>query len=175
MVSKVIRMSVTGFTRLPCRVPFFKRMWGNHPGFSFSRDRKDPGTGCFIYIQSDFNGPFNRIRFVNTQFLEKRSIRKAITMHRIQWESIDSKLHQWMLECTVLNILCILYKKLNGFLYVFCGLEFVDHSFAYVAHFVFLRDVWIEACDQLRHPSPNLAINLHCKCWFYKIQICGTG
>jgi hypothetical protein len=37
-------------------------------------------------------------------------------------------------------------EKLNGFLnfcFVFGGLEFVDHSFAYVGHFVFLRDVWI--------------------------------
>jgi hypothetical protein len=29
------------------------------------------------------------------------------------------------------------------FLYIFGGLECVGHSFAYVAHFVFLRDVWI--------------------------------
>jgi hypothetical protein len=27
--------------------------------------------------------------------------------------------------------------------YIFGGLECVGHSFAYVAHFVFLRDVWI--------------------------------
>jgi hypothetical protein len=25
----------------------------------------------------------------------------------------------------------------------FCGLECVGHSFAYVAHFVFFKDVWI--------------------------------
>ncbi len=38
---------------------------------------------------------------------------------------------------TVLSIL-------TYFLYVFFGgLEGVGHSFAYVAHFVFLRDVWI--------------------------------
>jgi hypothetical protein len=29
-------------------------------------------------------------------------------------------------------------------LYVFGGLECVGHSFAYVAHFVILEDVWIE-------------------------------
>ncbi len=29
------------------------------------------------------------------------------------------------------------------FVYFFGGLECVGHSFAYVAHFVFLRDVWI--------------------------------
>ena len=29
------------------------------------------------------------------------------------------------------------------FLYIFGGLECVGYSFAYVAHFVFLRDVWI--------------------------------
>jgi hypothetical protein len=33
-------------------------------------------------------------------------------------------------------------KKLNCEIF-FCGLECVGHSFAYVAHFVFLRDVWI--------------------------------
>jgi hypothetical protein len=31
------------------------------------------------------------------------------------------------------------------FIYIFSGLEcVVGHCFAYVAHFVFLRDVWIE-------------------------------
>ncbi len=29
------------------------------------------------------------------------------------------------------------------FIYFFSGLEYVNHSFAYVAHFAFLRDVWI--------------------------------
>jgi hypothetical protein len=29
------------------------------------------------------------------------------------------------------------------FVYCFDGLESVGHSFAYVAHFVFFRDVWI--------------------------------
>jgi hypothetical protein len=29
------------------------------------------------------------------------------------------------------------------FVYFFSGLECVGHSFAYVAHLVFLRDVWI--------------------------------
>ncbi len=29
------------------------------------------------------------------------------------------------------------------FIYIFGGLDYDGHSFAYVAHFVFLRDVWI--------------------------------
>jgi hypothetical protein len=29
------------------------------------------------------------------------------------------------------------------FVYLFGGLEFIGHSFAYVVHFVFLRYVWI--------------------------------
>jgi hypothetical protein len=46
--------------------------------------------------------------------------------------------------------------------YFFGGLECVGHSLAHVAHFVFLRDVWIrnpESCRsqqvryQLSHPS----------------------
>jgi hypothetical protein len=34
-------------------------------------------------------------------------------------------------------------KSMRFFVYVFGGLECVGHSFAYVAHFVFLGDVWI--------------------------------
>jgi hypothetical protein len=50
------------------------------------------------------------------------------------------------------------------------GLECVGHSFAYVAHFVFLRDVWIRtqraavasrrATNLACHPSPFLATHL---------------
>jgi hypothetical protein len=36
---------------------------------------------------------------------------------------------------------------------IFGGLECVDHSFAYVAHFVFLRNVWIRT-KRVSHPSP---------------------
>ncbi len=55
---------------------------------------------------------------------------------------------------------------------IFGGLPCVGHSFAYVAHFVFLRDVWIRtqraavnrnklARHQLSHPSHSyLAIHL---------------
>jgi hypothetical protein len=35
----------------------------------------------------------------------------------------------------------VIYKKP----YFISRLEFVGHSFAYVAHFVFLRDVWIRS------------------------------
>ncbi len=48
-----------------------------------------------------------------------------------------------------------------SFLYIFGGLECVAHSFAYVAHSVFLRDVRIkQARYQLSHPSSYLATHL---------------
>jgi hypothetical protein len=48
------------------------------------------------------------------------------------------------------------------YIYFFGGLEFVGHSFAYVAHFAFLRDVWIRtqrAAVTSRRTS-NLATHL---------------
>ncbi len=63
------------------------------------------------------------------------------------------------------------------FVYFFGGLECVGHSFAYVAHLWFLRDVWIRtqsadvaswrATDLATHPShPNIDIpNLS---WYWK-------
>ncbi len=36
------------------------------------------------------------------------------------------------------------FKSLNFFHIFFGGLECVGHSFAYVAHLWFLRDVWIQ-------------------------------
>ncbi len=51
----------------------------------------------------------------------------------------------------------------NTFCPFFCGLECVGQSFAYVAHFVFLRNVWIrtpaESCRESRHAT-NLATHL---------------
>ncbi len=57
-------------------------------------------------------------------------------------------------------------SRTRGFLYIvyfFGGLECVGHSFAYVAHLWFLRDVWIRtqsaavafwrAADLATHPS----------------------
>jgi hypothetical protein len=41
-------------------------------------------------------------------------------------------------------LLQLLNLKSLCFLYLFGGLECVGHSFAYVGHFVFLRDVWIQ-------------------------------
>jgi hypothetical protein len=51
----------------------------------------------------------------------------------------------------------------GDFVYFFGGLECVGHSFAYVAHLLFLRDVWIRtqstavaswrATDLATHPS----------------------
>jgi hypothetical protein len=54
------------------------------------------------------------------------------------------------------------FKK--NFLYIFCGLECVGHSFAYVAYVVFLRDFWIpklraavasRRATNYSHPSPK--------------------
>jgi hypothetical protein len=55
------------------------------------------------------------------------------------------------------------------FVYYFCGLECVGHSFAYVAYLIFLRYVWIrspesfrskQACYNLATHLPNLATHL---------------
>ncbi len=45
---------------------------------------------------------------------------------------------------------------------MFCGLELVGHSFAYVAHFVFLRDVWIrtQRAAVASRRATNLATHL---------------
>jgi hypothetical protein len=53
----------------------------------------------------------------------------------------------WPNSPALVSILC--------FLYFFGGLEWVGRSFAYVAHFVFLRDVWIrtQASYQISHSS----------------------
>jgi hypothetical protein len=37
----------------------------------------------------------------------------------------------------------VFLRRVFVFEYIFGGLECVGHSFAYVAHFVFLRDVWL--------------------------------
>ncbi len=44
-------------------------------------------------------------------------------------------------------------------IYFFGGRECVGHSFAYVAHFVFLRDVWIRA-QRAAVASTNLATHI---------------
>jgi hypothetical protein len=50
-------------------------------------------------------------------------------------------------------------KRLHYHFFIFGGgLECVDHSFAYVAHFVFLRDVWIR--DQRAAVASRRATNL---------------
>ncbi len=61
--------------------------------------------------------------------------------------------------CIFLYIFCIFFVY---FLYIFLvELECVGHSFANVAHFDFLRDVWIRELPQLQeryqlsHPSPS--------------------
>ncbi len=47
-------------------------------------------------------------------------------------------------------------------IYFFGGLEQVGHSFAYVAHFVFLRDVWIrtQRAAVASRGATNLATHL---------------
>ncbi len=74
-----------------------------------------------------------------------------------------------------------------GFLYFFCGLECVGHSFAYVTHFyIFERclDSNPECCrnKQARyqhrhpsyshsHPSPDIATHLPCRVTYYKYNV----
>jgi hypothetical protein len=57
-----------------------------------------------------------------------------------------------------------------NFLYIIFGLESVRHSFDYVAHFVFLRDVWIRTqraaisimrATNIASHLPKLATHLH--------------
>jgi hypothetical protein len=50
------------------------------------------------------------------------------------------------------------FCKLYSFVYFFGGLEWSGHSFANVAHFVFLRDVWIRT--QRAAVASRRAINL---------------
>jgi hypothetical protein len=54
------------------------------------------------------------------------------------------------------------------FVYFFGGLECVGHSFTYVAHFVFLRDVWIrtQRAAVASRRATNLATHLP---WAYAI------
>jgi hypothetical protein len=54
------------------------------------------------------------------------------------------------------------------FVYFVGGLEYVCHSFAYVAHLVFLRDVWIRSKQvrcQLSHPSSYFFLHHICNNW----------
>ncbi len=46
------------------------------------------------------------------------------------------------------------------FVYFFGGLECFGHSFAYVAHFVFLRDVWTQRAAVASRCATNLATHL---------------
>jgi hypothetical protein len=51
-----------------------------------------------------------------------------------------------------------------SFVYVLSRLECVGHSFAYVAHFVFLRDVWIRSFEPshksyLFNDQPKISID----------------
>jgi hypothetical protein len=65
------------------------------------------------------------------------------------------------MRSSVSHPLLIIDPMINNtfFLYFFGGLECVGHSFAYVAHFVFLRDFWIrtQARYQISYPSPFTA------------------
>jgi hypothetical protein len=72
-------------------------------------------------------------------------------------------------------VLTITRYRRHFIVYFFGGLEFVGHSFAYVAHLLFLRDVWIRtqstavaswrATDLATHPSqlihPSLYLATH--------------
>jgi hypothetical protein len=51
---------------------------------------------------------------------------------------------------------------LTIFVYFFGGLEYVDNSYAYVAHFIFLRDFWsrTQRATVVSRRATNLAIYL---------------
>ncbi len=53
-------------------------------------------------------------------------------------------------------------KMFSYFLYIICGLECVGHSFANIAHFVFLRNIWIwtQRAAVASRSATNLATHL---------------
>jgi hypothetical protein len=63
----------------------------------------------------------------------------------IFWKTRDTALYSAYVRtlCLLLISRFALPKIINFFEYFYGGLECVGHSFAYVAHFVFSRDVWI--------------------------------
>ena len=58
--------------------------------------------------------------------------------------------------CCIWGLYCSIFYRFFG------GLEFVCHSFAYVAHFVFLRDVWLrtQRAGVASRRANNLATHL---------------
>jgi hypothetical protein len=60
------------------------------------------------------------------------------------------------------NLQMLLWIQIIIVCIFFGGLERVGHSFAYVAHFVFLRDVWIrtQRADLASRRTTNLATHL---------------
>jgi hypothetical protein len=56
---------------------------------------------------------------------------------------MDSVHHLFKITLDILVLFCFNFLGKLFFVYFFGGLECVGHSFAYVAHFWFLRDVWI--------------------------------
>ncbi len=61
--------------------------------------------------------------------------------------------HPALQNVTSLDFCGVIYFLI--FVYFFSGLECVGQSFAYVAHFVFLRDVWIrtQRANVARRPT----------------------
>ncbi len=67
--------------------------------------------------------------------------------------------------------LVLLTPVINLFVYFFGGLECVGHCFAYVAHFVFLRDAWFRA--QRAAVTSRRATNLatHLSNFYFQISL----
>ncbi len=59
--------------------------------------------------------------------------------------------------------------RYKNFLYFFCGLEWVGHSFAYFAHFVFLRDIWIRTQRAAVASRRATTLPTHVPCSMLKI------
>jgi hypothetical protein len=59
-------------------------------------------------------------------------------------------------KCTEIKVIYLC--SVISFLYIFCRLQCVGHSFAYVVHFVFLGDVW--TCTQRAAVASRCTTNL---------------
>ncbi len=82
------------------------------------------------------------------QMITKSSTLVTQNMHfcRITDQQITFIRYRW--NISVLSCSCYINRSTIVtfyilILYIFCGLKCVGHSFAYIAHFVFVRDVWI--------------------------------
>jgi hypothetical protein len=86
--------------------------------------------------------------------------------HHLMAKILRYWLHKSSLHGTFMAGNCTLIRR-NAvkhifFVYFFCGLECGGHSFAFVTHFVLLRDVWIgtQRASVASRRATNLATNL---------------